>query len=98
MSQEYIFWNSYSVSNNVWSDNESKTFEILMETICSDLALSLHAPGGFYLGFYLHQQKEEINCFLGDCILLIWCPWLMMLRFQFPPIHAPQMCAHCQFT
>lgn len=50
------------------------------------------------LGFYWHQQKEEINCFLGDCILLIWCPWLMMLRFRFHPIHAPQMCAHSQFT
>lgn len=35
------------------------------------------------LGFRLHQQKEETNCFLGDCILLIWCPWLMMLHFRF---------------
>lgn len=55
-----FFWNSYSVSNNIWGDNESKIFEILMETNCSDLALSLHAPAEFRIPLAPTERGDKL--------------------------------------
>lgn len=48
------------MSNNICSDNESKTFEILMETVCSDLALSLRAPGEFRIPLAPTERGDKL--------------------------------------
>lgn len=71
-----LFFRTLILSNNIWSDNGSKTFKILMETICSDLALSLCAPGEFRIPLAPTEKRQiafyvTVFCWFDACDW--WC-------------------------